>query len=164
MVIPTLREWDLNKEELWKELMGLLPLSHPWGKPQHPTPPLPQAQGLLSSSSPPNQCNLEHFSLIISSLTKILIFNFCNADIRRHVKILGSKIIMWKKCYVFHHEQNIAHFIIKYLLQVFVQWTHLPKTLDLLFLLQGRVLLLLLFLFCFVFLNDIFPESSCDNT
>lgn len=118
----------------------------------------------VSSSSPPNQCNLEHFSLIISSLTKILIFNFCNADIRRHVKILGSKIIMWKKCYVFHHEQNIAHFIIKYLLHVFVQWTHLPKTLDLLFLLQGRVLLLLLFLFCFVFLNDIFPESSCDNT
>ena len=107
----------------------------------------------------PKQGNLEHFSLVISSLTKIFISNFCIADIWRYVKILGSKKVMWKKVlffflllllFVFYPEQNIIDFIIKYLLHVFVWWICPPKTSDLMLSLQGRVLLLwLFFLFCF---------------
>lgn len=156
MVIPTLREWDLNEEEGWKDWWPCYPdhipevihsICHPQRhKPRVPRKVLsPQVSATWSIS--PLLFPLSQQSL---SLTYALLIY---EDTSRSLGVRQS----CEKRAVFSTMNRTLQTSLNTSCIFFVQWTHPRKTLDLLLSFQGRVLLL--FLLCF-FLKDVFPESS----
>lgn len=123
-------------------------VNHSIHHPQRHKPRVPRQPSL-------QVCNLEHFPLLFPLTT---IFNLCNAG---HMKIrprsLGVDTSVKKGC-LFHHEQNIADFIIKYWLHILFSEPILLKPWTSCFL--SREGFCCYFCCFFFFSKDVLPESS----
>ena len=158
MVIPTLREWDLNEEEGWKDRWPCYPdhiheVNHSIRHPQRHKPRVPR-QVLSPQVSATWSISPLLFPLSQQSLSltyAVLIYE----DTSRSLRVRQS---CEKRAVFPTMSRTLQTLSLNTSCIFFVQWTHPPKTLDLLLSFQGRFCCY--FCFVFFFLKDVLPESS----